>query len=285
MSKIFSIRSIQDSRGSVIVTFLVGGVSVAAMGLMAGCLTDAEADFPPSPPDGVFSVTGDGQVEICWNSNPEDDIAGYDIYWNNEPSGFFEYVATVPASRTCFIDTDVANGVTYYYAVLAFDQAGQESELSYEDVFDTPRPEGFGLVLFDYLGQNNVHSGYDFSALRSIPQGCCFSTTDVYFGVPNNIPTLFTARPEVDVQDYGYIELDAVDWSPTQGWSNSGSVELIEGHSYIIKITDNNTQKQFCNYAKVYVRDVSFTSATLDWAYQIDPNNPELAPGTGGAQR
>lgn len=267
---------------------LVVGVLVPIFTLlMAGCDDEiVEVNHPPSAPDGVFSITGDGQVTICWNRNPETDIAGYDIYWNDQPTGVFERIGTVGSNQTCFVDTDVQNGVTYFYAVAAFDQAGQASELSFEDIFDTPRPEGFDLVLFDYLGQDSNSSGYDFSTLSGITQSWSVSTTDVYFGSPNNIPALFGKGASigvgVDIQDYGYIDLEDVDWAPDAGWSPSKQAELIRGHSYVVQIEDKALG--LYHYAKVEVVSVNSAFAILNWAYQIDPGNPELAPGIGAAK-
>ena len=282
MRKILSItlRHLTVTVGPIVAILIVLGST--------GCDENTEQpvflDLPPSAPDGVFSVTGDGQVEICWNSNPEDDIAGYDVYWNDEELGFYEYVASVGPSETCYIDTDVTNGVTYYYAVLAVDGVGQESDLSYVTIFDTPRPEGTNLVLFefDYLGQNGSLSGYDFSGLSGTPQDWMLSSTDVYFDAPNGVPTLFSKGAGVDVQDYGFIELIYVDWAPFGGWSNVGQVELIQGHSYVIRISDGGGGM---NYAKLYCVAASASSCTLDWAYQFDTDNPELTPGIGGAQQ
>lgn len=276
-----SFKNLKDRSKSLV---LILGV-VAMTAAVSGCGDDdpVVVDFPPSAPDGVFSVTGDGQVDICWNQNPESDIAGYDIYWNDEPFGEFEFIASVGPNSTCYTDTDVDNGITYFYAIAAFDRGGHESDLSFEDIFDTPRPEGTNLVMFDYLGQNSGLSGYDFSSLSGAPQAWDDLATDVYFGVPNGVPTLFADQVAgVDIQDYGFIALIDVDWAPTAGWSGAGQVELIQGHSYIVRIVN---QAGAFNMAKVYVSDVSNTSVTLDWAYQIDQDNPELAPGIGGAQR
>jgi hypothetical protein len=248
-------------------------------------LVVVDVDNPPSAPDGVFSITGDLEVTICWNPNPESDIAGYDIFWNDAPTGFFEYVGSVGPGEFCYVDTDVDYRTTYFYAVLAFDHAGQESELSYEDVFDTPRPEGVGLVL------NTVLRGYDFSSLTGNAQAQNDPGTDVYFGAPNGVPTLFADQGAgVDIQDYGYIDLVDVDWAPASGWAPSGRVEFINGHSYVVRIVSLSGA---FNMAKVYVVSVSLSSVTLDWAYQLDEDNPELyrvgaddgSPGVGGAQR
>jgi hypothetical protein len=285
MRRGFRIRDLQ-LRGHGVVFPIVAGIAVVAVTLV-GCGDDEDPlivfdNGPPSAPDGVYSITGDGQVEICWNPNPEPDIAGYAVYWNSEPTGVFSLVAEVDRHTTCYIDRDVTNGTTYFYAVLAFDNDGLESELSYEDVFDTPRPEGTNLVLFDYLGQNSGLSGYDFSSKSGLPQAWDNPTTDVYFGSPNGVPTLFADQGAgVDVQDYGYIDLVYVDWAPTAGWAPSGRVELIPGHSYIVRIVDSSG---FFNMAKIYVVAASAASVTLDWAYQEAVDNQELAPGVGGAQ-
>jgi len=253
--------------------------------LVVGCDDDpVDVNDPPSAPDGVYSVTGDEQVTICWNKNPEPDIAGYDIYWNDEPTGLFERIATVGPNQTCYIDTDVDNSTTYFYAIKAFDFGGLESEFSVEDVFDTPRPEGFNLVL-ESLGQDPTESGYDFSTLSSTAQPWNLSSTDVYFDSPGGIPTLFGKGANVgvgvDIQDYGYIDLIDVDWAPERGWAPSKRAELIEGHSYVVQIEDG----AFYQYAKVYVVAATDLLVVLDWAYQEDPGNPELTPEQGGEQK
>ena len=276
---------------------LVFGLAIVAFSFVAaGCEDDpVEVNHPPSAPRGVFSITGDRQVEICWLANPERDLAGYDIYYHDsrihrtDPEMVFERIATVGPNTTCYIDTDLDNGFTYDFAVAAFDVGGLESELSREDVFDTPRPEGVGLVLHDYLGQNSSTSGYDFSRLNNTAQLWSDSSTDVYFGAPNGMPTLFgkgaMVGDGVDVQDYGYIDLEFVDWAPEidKGWSPFKKTDLIQGHSYVIQIEDEASG--FYHYAKVYVVSVTDQVVVLDWAYQISPGNPELSPGIGGAQK
>lgn len=268
--------------------------------IVAGCTSEciecsdpAGTNAPPFPPVGVFSITGDGQVEICWSENWEDDLAGYAVYRDDNNDGLFDWLADVDPTSLCFTDTDVTNGRTYDYAVLAFDTRNHESELSYEDVFDTPRPEGFNVVLSDYLGQNPATSGWDFVS-RSV-QAWDNITTDIYFGTltdqqtAGDVSYVFTAAG-VDIQDYGYIA-DAdefavfVDWAPVQGWSNLGRVEAVNHHAYIVRVNNGHN-----NYAKIWVKSATRDQVTLDWAYQEDPDNPELVSGvsagaSGGASR
>jgi hypothetical protein len=76
-----------------------------------------------------------------------------------------------------------------------------------------------------------------------------------------------------DIQDAGYAQLDEVDWAPDGGWSPSGDVPLIEGHTYIVWIWDDH-------FAKFRVRQLNSERVILDWAYQVDLGNPELSvPG------
>jgi len=245
------------------------------MFVFAGCCDDCQdvvlVDLPPAAPTGLYSITGDGFVEIFWNANTEPDLAGYDLYWSDSAVGDLTLHASFRRHDTYYVDGPLPNGVT-------------NSEDS-EEIFDTPRPAGTGLELKDYLlGQGSDLSGYDFSEYTV--QAHNLSTTDVFFGSLNGIPALFgkglTIGTGVDVQDYGFIDLDLVDWAPEieDGWSPSKQAEMIPGHSYVIQIEGT----KYYSYAKVYCVTVSNERVFLNWAYQIDPGNPELTAGRGGAR-
>lgn len=261
----------------------LAAVAALTMPLVAGCEDDpvVAADYPPFPPDGVFSVTGDQLVTIYWNDNQEPDLEGYRIYRGNvAEAGPYDPIAEVSASQTFYDDTDVNNGEFWYYAVTAFDRNGHESELSGELVFDTPRPEGFNLVLVE-LGQDQSHAGYDFSSLSNLPQDATAGTTDIYFQSQTGGNYVVCAKPGVDIQDYGLIDLMAVDYAPlTEGWAPSKKAEAIDGHCYIVRILNNQGQY---NYAKFFVDGAPSTTLTLDWAYQTVVDNGELLV-TGGTR-
>ena len=241
---------------------------------------------PPSVPDGLFSVTGDGYCTLYWNENPEPDIAGYGVYWHDQAVGYYTRITNVPADQTYydvdFIALGYNNGTTLYFAVDAYDTDGLRSEdLSYETVFDTPRPEGYNLVLYDYLGPNTNLSGYNFSSVSGTAQLYSELTTDVYFGMSNGVNLLY-ANAGVDIQDYGYFDLVDVDWAPSGGWSPTHQAEMIAGHSYLLRISDKIGGH---NYAKIYVVNVNPSSVTLDWAYQEVVDNLELSPKRGGVSQ
>ena len=260
-------------------------LAVGVVALLAGCDDSSSPRdvVPPAEPRGVRSVTGDGVARLSWLKNTEADVAGYRVYSGpcaNGPSCPYDPVGVT--SGTSFI-VPIPNGTTLYLAVTAFDRAGNESKLSKDDVFDTPRPAGSGLVLSDYVAAPAT-SGYDFSAFTVVPWDG--PNTDIYFSYDGSVFRMQTQWREVELQDAGFTNsLDDIDIAPDRGWSANGTVELIEGHSYIVRIEESLA----LHYAKFRVMTLSASPArvTLDWAYQIDPYNPQLRarPGRQEAPR
>lgn len=226
----------------------------------------------PGVPRGVASITGDHEVTIVWLGSTEEDLAGYVVYRDDNADGSFSEIAEIDVNQYrdqwTFIDRNVSNSHTYDYAVSAFDYEGNESDLSYEDVFDTPRPAGYNVYVDATLDQ----SGFDFSARSKVSYTS--NNADIIFTYDSQLGTLFVeaAHSDDDVQDFGYTaSLDDVDWAPEDGWSSVGWSEIILGHSYIIWTGDNR-------YAKIRVIGMGETWLRFDWAHQEDPGNPELKP-------
>ena len=250
-------------------------LAVLALGL-SGCNESTTAPppsdvTPPAAPRGLYSTTGDGQVMLRWLPNTEGDIAGYRIYQSPCASGPdcpYDRVGSTAAAQ--FAVTGLSNGVTRFYAVAAVDLAGNESALSFEDIFDTPRPQG-STVLGNFVS-SPAGAGWDFSAFSS--KSSDDPATDIFFGYNGAIYQMFAkdvvGLPPTDIQDAGYsTSLDAVDYAPDGGWSPTGTVELIPGHCYIVWTRDDH-------YAKFRVTGLSPNVVSIDWAYQTDPGNPEL---------
>jgi hypothetical protein len=235
--------------------------------------------IPPAAPRGLVNVTGDHSVTLHWLANTESDVTGYRIYEGPCASGgSCPYDRVGATAGTSFVVDGLANGVTRYFAVSAVDQAGNESDLSYEDVFDTPRPAGYGEVLNNAL-ETTAGSGWDFSAALARPWND--PGTDMYFSENGSIALMVVPDPSsTSIQDMGYASsLDAVDWAPSVGWAPSGTVELIAGHDYVVWTRDDH-------YAKFRVTARTAHTVTFDWAYQVAAGNPELKirpVGPGGA--
>jgi hypothetical protein len=240
---------------------------------------------PPAIPSGVYSVTGNGQVTILWNPVLGSDVRGYGVWWSDELPGPYERITDVMGEDSYFyVDTDVDNAVTYYYAVTAFDFDGNESELSVEDVFDTPRPAGSDVRVYD-VEDRPSEAGLDFFQAEMpgyedddvvVPWDA--SGADLYLdSMSDNDPDILRFVPVGGtlIQDFGFTDsLDEIDWAPIEGWSDSSiGVEVVRGHSYVLQTGDDN-------YAKFRVSVINKTHGylILDWAYQLVPDYQELMP-------
>ncbi len=251
------------------------------LGLAALFLVGCEADNQvvivndvPLAPQGVYSITGDNAVYVYWNGPFERDIAEYWIYRSLSATTGYAVVGTRAAVANPnldlvvyeFIDNTAVNGQTYYYAVASVDGGSQVSDLSAEVVFDTPRPEG-NAVVFDMAIEPTL-AGYDLSGRINVRWDS--SDADIYIDRISGIFYINAADAQTDLQDVGYTEFfDQVGYADTIGWSVNGWAEIIDGHTYIIWTRD-------LNYAKMYVQSVNSSSVSFRWAYQTDPDNPEL---------
>lgn len=260
---------------------LFGMISLASILFLSGCDEFDEFDSrPPSEPANIRTITGDNRVDIIWDENYESDVAGYNVYYSYSYDGKYELIGSTEDNY--FIDYDAKNGETYYYAVTAYDYNGNESDLSYDVVYDTPRPEGFNQAIFDFnISPNN--SGYDFSNYLVVPYNG--EDADFFFEIYNGTPYL-DVWDDSDIQDIGATnDIWDVDVAPTSGWVQKDSttdnfkyVEAIAGHTYVIWTWDNH-------FAKVRISNITNERIVFDWAYQLVEGNIELKRGASKVDR
>ncbi len=269
---------------------LVYGLTVLLAVLAAGCNENNPVASNPSPatPQGVFSITGDRAVYVYFLGPYEADLDYFIVWRSNEAVSNYREIGRVPAEsnpnldliRYEYVDHAVSNGATYYYAVTSVDRVGQESELSAEEVFDTPRPEGT-VRLFPYEVEPTL-SGFSFADSTRVRWNS--AAADVYVDTFDGAFYLNVVDTLTDIQDVGYRDtlnraFDDVSYAPADGWSSLGFVELIKGHTYVIWTRDDH-------YAKVRVKEMfSSGPVTFQWAYQTSKGNPELAPTLYPRQR
>jgi len=259
-------------------------IILALMMLAAGCGDHVvvPVDYPPSAPAGLYSVTGDGRAILYWNPNPEPDIDLYAVYSAERNDGYFELE---DVTRNTYYTFYLPNGTTRYFAVVAVDFAGNESELSYETVWDTPRPEGHNMpvyaLFYDPQNTNFDRCGIDFSDyMHRMIQSLDNPSNDIY--IDNYEGTLFLNAfdDDTDIAMFGLTSsLSDVDYADPDimEWDSEGYLALYEDYSYVIWTWDNH-------FATVRVQEVYDDMAVLEWAYQTDPGNPQLKIG-GGKRR
>ncbi len=225
---------------------------------------------PPTPPRNVKTILGDNTVDIYWDHNQEGDVAGYNVYY---AFGYYDrYTLLGNTGDNYFIDFGAENGVTYYYAIAAYDYNGNESELSYDMAIGVPRPEGFNQSIFDYNGfpQN---SGYDLDDFLVVPYNDL--NTDFFFENYNR--TFFiNVWEDTDIQDMGETydiydigEAPLNGWVPIQPNENVKYVRAFVGHTYVIWTWDNH-------FAKIRISLITNERMVFDWAYQTVEGEPLL---------
>ncbi|MEW5843399.1 MAG: hypothetical protein AB1775_09060 [Bacteroidota bacterium] len=251
--------------------------SIIFLGLiLTGCdhFHDSYDTTPPSPPTNLRTITGDNRVDIYWDKNPERDVAGYNVYYAYSYNGKYTLIGTT--QNTYFIDNGASNGTTYYYAVTAFDFNGNESDLSKDVIYDTPRPEGFNQAIFDYNKVPN-NAGYNFKNYLVVPYND--ASADMFFENYNGQYYLDVWK-DSEIQDMGQTtDIYDVSTAPTGGWvplqtgDNIKYTKAIVGHTYVIWTNDNH-------YAKVRISSITSDRMIFDWAYQTVEGNRELKRGS-----
>lgn len=94
-----------------------------SMSLGFSTLDDQE---PPAAPTGLTSEAMDGAVRLAWTGGTEADLAGYLLFWGDDPATPTGVVA-LPATATEHVLTPLENGTTYSVYLVAEDTAGNRS--------------------------------------------------------------------------------------------------------------------------------------------------------------
>lgn len=231
-------------------------------------------DTPPAVPTNVVTETGDNLVIISWNHVRDSDFSGYAVYYSDYYDG--EYILIGTTVKSSFFDYGALNGITNYYAVASYDLSGNESDLSIEEAYDTPRPEGFNQTVYDFRSFPNI-SGYDFSQFRATP----YNSNEADFFFDNDNGTYYLnvwkdSNADTDIQSMGRTSsIYDVSFAPLGGWvellpgDNVKYVRAVRGNTYVIWTWDNH-------YAKIRISEIFDDHIEFDWAYQTTEGNVEL---------
>jgi hypothetical protein len=197
-----------------------------------------------------------------------------------------------------YVDGNVTNGLQYEYAVASVNAAGARSALSFEFVVDAPLPmsplgnDGWfiPLPIYDANVLGAVGYGFAFSRAASAPllpaygrvtPGVEVGAADLEFFFSGGVPYVAEGRSQVRLQDLGdysdgagHVLFEGVTWAPVNGYSVTGTLELVAGHVYAVEITSGPGA---VHYAKFGVHSVGSGFVNIIWAYQLIINLPELS--------
>ena len=224
---------------------------------------------PPSNPVISDYMIRNNKVIINWLENSEEDLAGYKVYKGNS-SRNYESSMNVNASTT-FTSRELELGVTYYFAVTAYDEVDNESGYSAEVEVMIPLPDivpPMIPVISSYnLEQNKIHvkwmnndevdlGGYNFH--YGTESGVYTQKIDVGTNVEYTTPVL-----ERGVKYY--FTVSAYD---TAGNESDKAKEL---NIKIPEVVSDNTPPSKPSFTKYYVDG---SDAHLEWS-----NNQEVDLG------
>jgi hypothetical protein len=269
---------------------------IPAMVLLVACGND-DGNGPgiaPEAPTTLSSTSLDGSVALVWSDNPfqaDPDIFGsyrvfstsYDIDVDQCGSDWLLEGTTVAPE---FLVGALANGVPRCFSVTAVSVDGAESDRS-PLRGDTPRPDarnialsaapttpnGSGFRFWDDLNADGATQAGELGLVRSA------NSPDIDFFVDrdgNGDLFLTPVRPGTGVEYYDESDpvedLTSIDFAEDVTYRTTG-IQALPGFGYVFE-TDGGDG--FVRYGAVRVQHVGTTFLILDWAFQIDPGNPEL---------
>jgi hypothetical protein len=270
---------------------------LGALAAVTACSTGP--GVPPDVPATLSSTSLDGAIALTWTDNSYTSDPGnfqnYRVYSTSYNLGqnlcgsTWQLEGTTVAPE--FIVGALTNGVPRCFAVSAVGVDGFESDRS-PFRFDTPRPDSRNIILYAYQLQANG-SGFRFwddlngdGSVQGDELGLVRSGAgpDIDFfidrdGVGDLYLTPVRAGTGVEYYDDNnpVQDLTSIDFAADRTYRTSG-ILAIPGYGYVFEMDEGDGFKR---YGAVRLSHVGVDFLILDWAYQTDPNNPELLVRSG----
>ena len=253
---------------------------------------DVPQPTPPPVPTGIQAVALDHAIYLKWSANARDasDFSFYRVYF--EPGDGNQYLLGETDSEG-FLDQLAQNGQTYRYFVTAVDDQGHESQGS-GLASGTPRPDYHGEWVYDFFGQPTV-SGFRFQADENTNPIVDGSASDRHFRLevdesgwwlvpgpgteiyPNGFET--TALKCGVAADASCVDLTT---APTSGYVTQ-DIGITSQTTYVLRVRGDDGQQHYAVIRAVMLGYDQDDNALMvfDWAYQLVPGEPSLAPAMG----
>lgn len=245
-------------------------------------------------PASLGSTSLNGAVALAWSDNAyTGDPSAFDHYrvygaHYDLDAGVCESDWALEGTTVApeFIVSAITNGVPRCFAVTAVSIEGYESLWSpVKD--DTPRPDARNVVVYAHQYQDagagfrfwqdlDLDGRADANELGLAKNGSSLSAD---FSVERSVDGalwLTPVRGGTTLAIYGSapsVDLTSIDYAPVNGYS-AAAAEAVPGWGYVFQMDGGDG---FARYGAVRVTHVGANYLILDWAYQTDPGNPELA--------
>jgi fibronectin type 3 domain-containing protein len=73
-------------------------------------------------------------INLYWNLTRAEDVAGFNLYRSEEPTGGFKKINSTPILQASYIDSTIVANTVYYYYVTAIDDASPPNESQASEV-------------------------------------------------------------------------------------------------------------------------------------------------------
>lgn len=250
--------------------------------------------FATAPPDptGVQAVALDGAIYLRWSdvARGEADFSFYRIY---QDAGANETFLLGETDSEGFLDELAVNGETYRYFVTSVDTQGHESAGS-GPASGTPRPDFSGEYLYAASDRPD-RAGFRFQADESVdPVMDAFDASRHFRLEIDAAGWWLVPGPGTSVHPQAFAttalkcgpgaDASCQDLSvaPTSGYTTA-DLPLDAQTSYALRVRGDDGQTRYATIRVVLLGFDQNDDALIifDWAYQLQPGNPALAPRVG----
>ncbi len=246
----------------------------------------------PPIPDATSVIALDGANYIVWGvaSRAAGDFSHYKIYLDDGGTALL----LGETDSEGFLDLLAENGSTYGYFVTAVDSDGHESDGSVIGE-GTPRPDFAGELLYDFADVP-ASSGFLFSEDESVvpvvdgsdPAGFDFRLEQDASGwwmvLGDNAAVYQDGFATTALKcgvgaDAGCVDVTT---APGSGYVTA-DMQLLTETSYVLRVVGSGGE---LHYGIIRVTHLGTDQngddlMIFDWAYQLQPNNPDLVIGAG----
>ncbi len=182
-------------------------VIAVSMLLFSSPLALAAADItPPTEPDITEVIPGNGQVTVKWSVSPDaSDTKGYKLYYGDESvqDTAQSYDTSQDVGNVLqYTVTALTNGKTYYFAVTAYDSAGNESVNYSFEANATPKATATDSVaptVSKSQSLSNTQVVVEFSEAVTLPQTKAEEAFTIEVIVTSEV--LKVGKAEIDPED------------------------------------------------------------------------------------
>jgi len=278
--------------------------TLGALAVMAACSSDDRTGpgVPPDVPATLSSTSLDGAVALTWTDNSYTSDPGnfqnYRVYstsYNldqNQCGSSWQLEGTTVAPE--FVVGALTNGIPHCFSVTATSVDGFESDRSPLRA-DTPRPDSRNIILYatQFQAPGSAFRFWDDlnrdGGVQADELGLVRSSTDPaidFFVDRDGVGDLYLTPVRVGTgveyyDDNDPVEdLTSIDFAADRTYRTSG-ILAIPGYGYVFEMDGGDGFKR---YGAVRLSHVGQDFLILDWAYQTDPNNPELLVRPGMKQ-